>query len=61
MAFLQISEPQPESNVEGDGGHTHSPRKKRKDKSKPQYTIQILHCDIIKDDFWLARQHLLED
>ncbi|TFK99497.1 tRNAHis guanylyltransferase [Pterulicium gracile] len=56
-----ISEPQPESNVEGDGGHTHSPRKKRKDKSKPQYTIQILHCDIIKDDFWLARQHLLED
>ncbi|KIJ62911.1 hypothetical protein HYDPIDRAFT_41602 [Hydnomerulius pinastri MD-312] len=32
---------------------------KRKEKRKPKTTIEILHCDIIGDEFWQARPHLL--
>ncbi|KAG2145325.1 Thg1 C terminal domain-containing protein [Suillus bovinus] len=40
------------------------PRQKRfkaKKKNKPETTIEVLHCDIIGDEFWLARPHLLEN
>lgn len=40
------------------------PRKKRskaKKKNKLETTVEVLHCDIIGDEFWLARPHLLEN
>ncbi|KAG1736562.1 Thg1 C terminal domain-containing protein [Suillus lakei] len=34
-------------------------RSKAKKKNKLETTVNVLHCDIIGDDFWLARPHLL--
>lgn len=28
-------------------------------REKPKTTIEVLHCDIIGDEFWDARPHLL--
>ncbi|OJA09803.1 hypothetical protein AZE42_09534 [Rhizopogon vesiculosus] len=36
-------------------------RSKAKKKVKLETTIEVLHCDIIGDEFWLARPHLLEN
>ncbi|KAL0945493.1 hypothetical protein HGRIS_000978 [Hohenbuehelia grisea] len=37
------------------------PRPGKKTKTKSRTRIEILHCDIIADDFWTPRPHLLED
>lgn len=34
---------------------------KAKKKNKLETTVEILHCDIIGDEFWLARPQLLEN
>jgi tRNA(His) guanylyltransferase len=36
-------------------------RSKAKKKIKLETTVEVLHCDIIGDEFWLARPHLLEN
>lgn len=36
-------------------------RSKAKKKNKQETTVEVLHCDIIGDEFWLARPHLLEN
>lgn len=36
-------------------------RSKAKKKNKLETTVEILHCDIIGDEFWLARPQLLEN
>ncbi|OAX32172.1 tRNAHis guanylyltransferase [Rhizopogon vinicolor AM-OR11-026] len=36
-------------------------RSKAKKKVKLETTIEVLHCDIIGDEFWLTRPHLLEN
>jgi tRNA(His) guanylyltransferase len=35
-------------------------RSKAKKKDKLETTVEVLHCDIISDEFWLARPHLME-
>ncbi|KAL1732375.1 Thg1 C terminal domain-containing protein [Schizophyllum commune] len=37
------------------------PKKKKKAKDKPFTQIVLLHCDIIKDEFWAARPYLLTE
>lgn len=32
---------------------------KASQREKPKMTIEVLHCDIISDEFWDARPHLL--
>lgn len=32
----------------------------KRPKSKPRMIVNLLHCDIIEDGFWMARPHLLE-
>jgi len=39
----------------------HPKRSKAKKKVKLETTIEVLHCDIIGDEFWLTRPHLLEN
>ncbi|KAG2132987.1 Thg1 C terminal domain-containing protein [Suillus clintonianus] len=36
-------------------------RSKAKKKNKLETTVEVLHCDIIGDEFWLARPHLLQN
>jgi len=38
----------------------HQKRFKAKKKVKLETTVEVLHCDIISDEFWLARPHLME-
>jgi len=61
-ASIQLS-----SQLTDDGDKTPPPdlpRQKRtngkKKKVKLETTIEVLHCDIISDEFWLTRPHLLE-
>lgn len=35
------------------------PEKKKKKKDKQRTKIDVLHCDIIGDDFWQTRAYLL--
>lgn len=42
------------------GDKTLSHQKRSKKKVKLETTIEVLHCDIIGDEFWLTRPHLLE-
>ncbi|KAG2035747.1 tRNAHis guanylyltransferase [Suillus americanus] len=57
--------PHSQSVDEGDGTPPFNPprqkRSKAKKKTKLETTVEILHCDIIGDEFWLARPHLLEN
>ncbi|KAF8837643.1 tRNAHis guanylyltransferase [Paxillus ammoniavirescens] len=43
--------------VQGEGTSRPPPKARKGDKSK--MTIQVLHCDVIGDEFWMARPHLL--
>ena len=40
---------------------TSKPKKKKKAKDKPFTQIVLLHCDIIKDEFWTTRPYLLTE
>lgn len=57
--------PNPQSVTEGDETPPFDPprhkRSKAKKKNKLETTVEVLHCDIIGDEFWLARPHLLEN
>lgn len=57
--------PHSQSVDEGDGMPPFNPprqkRSKAKKKTKLETTVEVLHCDIIGDEFWLARPHLLEN
>ncbi|KAG1770923.1 Thg1 C terminal domain-containing protein [Suillus occidentalis] len=57
--------PHPQSTNEDDETPTFDPprqkRSKAKKKNKLETTVEILHCDIIGDEFWLARPQLLEN
>jgi tRNA(His) guanylyltransferase len=48
---------------EGDGTPPLDPprqkRSKAKKKNKLETKVEVLHCDIIGDEFWLDRPHLL--
>ncbi|KAG1738413.1 Thg1 C terminal domain-containing protein [Suillus paluster] len=48
----------PSTNIHS---HSHQKRSKAKKKNKVETTVEVLHCDIISDEFWLARPHLLEN
>jgi len=43
--------------VQAEGTSRPSPKARKGDKSK--MTIQVLHCDVIGDEFWKGRPHLL--
>lgn len=57
--------PHSQSMNEGDEmppfDHPRQKRSKVKKKNKLETTVEVLHCDIIGDEFWLARPHLLEN
>jgi hypothetical protein len=44
-----------------DATTTHTrPESKRKKKTELRTFVKVLHCDLIKDDFWKGRPQLLE-
>jgi tRNA(His) guanylyltransferase len=55
--------PHSQSVNEGDGTPPLDPprqkRSKAKKKNKLETKVEVLHCDIIGDEFWLDRPHLL--
>jgi len=50
---------------EGDNTPPSDPPRQKRSKVKKNIklamTVEVLHCDIISDEFWLARPHLLEN
>jgi tRNA(His) guanylyltransferase len=72
--YVQTSEVEPEPTPDGEEEQTSetiavaasTPRdgkkaEKKKKKVKLPLRIDVLHCDIIKDEFWKAHPHLLAD
>ncbi|KAF4596637.1 tRNA-His guanylyltransferase [Pleurotus pulmonarius] len=67
----ELPEPTPASSTAGNQSHSEPTsaaetsqkslkQKKNKAQTKAKTKINLLHCDIIKDEFWDARPHLLE-
>jgi len=52
-----IEEPLHESSPTKEAGQ--GTKAKRVRKKPPQTRIEIVHCDIIKDDFWIVRPGIL--
>jgi tRNA(His) guanylyltransferase len=56
----EIVPPQDDPALIGDGADRPL-KKKDKAKAKPVTRVDLLHCDIIKNDFWTSRPHVLAD
>lgn len=61
-AIIDIIAPgDPADIFEGTSAEPNMALSGRSKKRKPDTVVQVLHCDIIKDDFWNERPNLLSD